>query len=311
MSDLGYGPATPPGWRRGRDGQMFRQKKDGTWWWQASDGHWYPEQQHPAYRSPPPPSAPPPPTAPLPMAVAPGWPADPPRRSTESAVQSGLPRRAWSGFRALPVGLQVGLWAIVGLLVIGAATSPGDDKRSIATVEPTTTAGAPRPSTSAGLVLPTAPAATTPATTAPSTTRPPVATAASVARAPVTTDPPSPSADPPATDPPAEDCSSAYPTVCIPPSPPDLDCGDISFRRFEVLAPDPHGFDGNATMESAARAGEKRCWDSGHHPNPPAGEPVRHVVVDGHGRRRGPSWSQGWPRHHFHLSARSCRTVAA
>jgi micrococcal nuclease len=40
-------------------------------------------------------------------------------------------------------------------------------------------------------------------------------------------------------------CDAAYPTVCIPPPPPDLDCADISFRRFEVLAPDPHNFDGD------------------------------------------------------------------
>ena len=38
-------------------------------------------------------------------------------------------------------------------------------------------------------------------------------------------------------------CSPAYPGVCIPPPPPDLDCGDIPYRRFTVLAPDPHGFD--------------------------------------------------------------------
>lgn len=38
-------------------------------------------------------------------------------------------------------------------------------------------------------------------------------------------------------------CDPAYPTVCIPPPPPDLDCGDISFRRFTVLPPDPHNFD--------------------------------------------------------------------
>ena len=38
-------------------------------------------------------------------------------------------------------------------------------------------------------------------------------------------------------------CDPSYPTVCIPPPPPDLDCGDISFRRFTVLAPDPHNFD--------------------------------------------------------------------
>lgn len=40
-------------------------------------------------------------------------------------------------------------------------------------------------------------------------------------------------------------CSPAYPGVCIPPAPPDLDCGDITARRFTVLAPDPHGFDGD------------------------------------------------------------------
>ena len=39
-------------------------------------------------------------------------------------------------------------------------------------------------------------------------------------------------------------CDPAYPDVCIPPAPPDLDCGDITFRDFTVLAPDPHRFDG-------------------------------------------------------------------
>ncbi len=38
-------------------------------------------------------------------------------------------------------------------------------------------------------------------------------------------------------------CDSSYPTVCIPPYPPDLDCGEIQFANFEVLQPDPHGFD--------------------------------------------------------------------
>jgi endonuclease YncB( thermonuclease family) len=38
-------------------------------------------------------------------------------------------------------------------------------------------------------------------------------------------------------------CDPSYPTVCIPPPPPDLDCGDITFRRFTVVAPDPHHFD--------------------------------------------------------------------
>jgi micrococcal nuclease len=39
-------------------------------------------------------------------------------------------------------------------------------------------------------------------------------------------------------------CDASYPDVCIPPPPPDLDCGDIQYRRFRVLPPDPHAFDG-------------------------------------------------------------------
>ncbi len=41
-------------------------------------------------------------------------------------------------------------------------------------------------------------------------------------------------------------CDPSYPGVCIPPSPPDLDCADITFRRFQVLPPDPHRFDGDS-----------------------------------------------------------------
>lgn len=40
-------------------------------------------------------------------------------------------------------------------------------------------------------------------------------------------------------------CDPSYPGVCIPPDPPDLNCGDVSDKRFEVLPPDPHGFDGD------------------------------------------------------------------
>ena len=43
-------------------------------------------------------------------------------------------------------------------------------------------------------------------------------------------------------------CEPSYPDICIPIGTPDLDCGDISARRFRVLwdvpNPDPHGFDG-------------------------------------------------------------------
>jgi endonuclease YncB( thermonuclease family) len=46
-------------------------------------------------------------------------------------------------------------------------------------------------------------------------------------------------------------CDAHYPTVCMPPSPPDLDCADLSFRGFQVVhdptlqTPDPHSFDNN------------------------------------------------------------------
>jgi hypothetical protein len=38
-------------------------------------------------------------------------------------------------------------------------------------------------------------------------------------------------------------CDPSYPTVCIPPPPPDLNCSDISHRRFPVIGNDPHRFD--------------------------------------------------------------------
>jgi micrococcal nuclease len=46
----------------------------------------------------------------------------------------------------------------------------------------------------------------------------------------------------------AGNCAPSYPDVCIPP-PPDLDCGQISYRNFRVVYtvpnPDPHRFDGD------------------------------------------------------------------
>jgi PKD repeat protein len=39
-------------------------------------------------------------------------------------------------------------------------------------------------------------------------------------------------------------CDSSYPDLCIPPPPPDLDCGNDGIpENFQVLPPDPHGFD--------------------------------------------------------------------
>jgi hypothetical protein len=44
-------------------------------------------------------------------------------------------------------------------------------------------------------------------------------------------------------------CAASYPTVCILPPPPDLNCGDIPYRNFrvrwDVPDPDPHHFDGD------------------------------------------------------------------
>jgi hypothetical protein len=57
---------------------------------------------------------------------------------------------------------------------------------------------------------------------------------------------PSPSPPPPSPSPtpsPRANCDPAYPTVCIPSPPPDLDCKDIPYKNFKVLPPDPHRFD--------------------------------------------------------------------
>ena len=43
----------------------------------------------------------------------------------------------------------------------------------------------------------------------------------------------------------SSNCHPSYPTVCIPYPPPDLDCGDIPYRRFQVIGSDPHRFDGD------------------------------------------------------------------
>jgi micrococcal nuclease len=44
---------------------------------------------------------------------------------------------------------------------------------------------------------------------------------------------------------PAAKCDPSYPTVCIPPPPPDLDCAEMHAHGFRVLQPDPHHFDGD------------------------------------------------------------------
>jgi uncharacterized protein YraI len=54
-----------------------------------------------------------------------------------------------------------------------------------------------------------------------------------------------PAATPTIAPTPTKVCDPSYPTLCIPPNSPDLDCPDISVKRFPVLPPDPHRFDGD------------------------------------------------------------------
>lgn len=145
------------------------------------------------------------------------------------------------------------------LLEIMALDSVGRGCGALALVLPTPTpliAAISSPPTIAPIALPTAtvffiapvvpvapppdplPAPTAVVEPVPPTEVPPLPTAPPL-EAP--TEPPPPVPPPP----PSGNCDPSYPTVCIPPAPPDLDCGQIGFRRFTVLAPDPHGFDGD------------------------------------------------------------------
>lgn len=75
------------------------------------------------------------------------------------------------------------------------------------------------------------------------------ANVAAVPAEPPTATPPPPA--PPPTPAPApvvrqqSNCDPSYPSVCIPSPPPDLDCGEIPYRRFSVAGSDPHRFDGD------------------------------------------------------------------
>ena len=112
--------------------------------------------------------------------------------------------------------------AALGLVACG--TSP-PNAEPLGTITPTTT--------SATTTVPTTTTTTTPPLPPP--TPPPVIT-----KKPATT---TKAKQPAVQPPPASNCDPSYPTVCIPSPPPDLNCGDIPFRRFKVLRPDPHNFD--------------------------------------------------------------------
>jgi hypothetical protein len=99
-------------------------------------------------------------------------------------------------------------------------------------------------------------------------TTPPAAT-------PTTTTTAAPVAPPPATSTAATrpTCDPSYPTVCIPPAPPDLDCGEISAHDFTVVGADPHGFDADHDgigCESAAPPAPPAPVDPPAPPAPPS-----------------------------------------
>jgi hypothetical protein len=148
--------------------------------------------------------------------------------------------------------------AVVALLWLGAlAGSFSTPTSSVQRAAPSTAdfqLGAPLPTVTA-TTLPAATAtarstSTTPWTTTagPTTTR---STAPRRSVAPPTTSRRVAPTSPPTTrrrtttTAPQRHCDPFYPGVCIPPYPPDLDCGDVPYRNFRVLAPDPHGFDGS------------------------------------------------------------------
>lgn len=83
---------------------------------------------------------------------------------------------------------------------------------------------------------------------APAPQQPPAQPAPGVvvpAPAPPQPAPRQPAAPAPAPAPARGNCDPSYPTVCIAPYPPDLDCGDISYTNFRVVGRDPHRFDGD------------------------------------------------------------------
>jgi hypothetical protein len=146
------------------------------------------------------------------------------------------------------VGVVLGGAALLccGVGTVGALVDDGDPQGSTALA---TAAASTDPVETA------AAAAAEPTPTPDVTTAPPVPTAPPTSAKPrVTTKPPATTRPAPrrttpkpsrTTTKPARDCDPSYPTVCIPPAPPDLDCGDIPYRKFKVLPPDPHRLDGN------------------------------------------------------------------
>ena len=100
-------------------------------------------------------------------------------------------------------------------------------------VEPVSTATQSQPTLAATIAQPTSPSSSLKERT--------LATLFARATMRPTAVPVQPTVQPPSRG----NCDPSYPDVCIAPPPPDLDCKDIPYRRFRVLPPDPHRFDGD------------------------------------------------------------------
>jgi len=146
------------------------------------------------------------------------------------------------------------LAAVAALALAGCGAdpprSPDVPTIGVATTAPDTTTSPTKPDTTTYATTPGAADSDAPGKAIPP--RPPKRLpAARIGTPPVSTPRPAPKPRPkpvhqpkPAPKPkPRSSCDPSYPTVCLPAGPPDLDCPQISARRFPVHPPDSHGFD--------------------------------------------------------------------
>ncbi|HVK21444.1 MAG TPA: hypothetical protein VM677_08805 [Actinokineospora sp.] len=115
-----------------------------------------------------------------------------------------------------------------------------------------TAAPAAKPSMGTSTTDPTTTSAETPSTTVATTTLVATSTTAASAtlkttttRTKPTTTTPAAAPQPVAAVPTKPGCDPSYPTLCLPLTGPDLDCKQITQRKFPVRQPDRHGFDRN------------------------------------------------------------------
>lgn len=161
---------------------------------------------------------------------------------TTAAVAVILAALALVEARAGDIAPLAYLPAVVGHEV-GPVATPTLSLQPSPSTTPTTT---PTPTlTATPTATPTQPPTATPTATQTNTPKPTNTAKPTNTPKPTQTPKPTNTPRPTATATRSGNCDPAYPTVCIPPPPPDLDCPDIEYRNFTVLPPDPHGFDGN------------------------------------------------------------------